>query len=392
MSSLPKSTLSLLGWFIVPNLVTSFLQTVYYKATVRLGDPVPTPGSPKYEKHKRNIYALVIGVYLIYSIVEAFWNVLNQFSPNSTANGLYGTLGVSPLITDRDLRSTFRKLSLVFHPDKVRDASGPEVEERWISIKDSYDILSNNLFRYAYDRYGDSAVGMVKQFQKAGSAGTFETLVTMGIQQKIVAFYGSMLVILALLSVIGFAKTGHIWRYFILAGCATTELYIHTHPNELIIDTLPVLSWFKLSPYQVIEIMRNLMFTSFVAINQLGPLLSNGNQNSLPISTKKGQEQLLKQLETIEKVSSYIDYESTQSLAHQLMPFQNEPQLLAKAKERLTEELIEKRLSNDIFMKDALSHVDTQKLRATAGKANEVAVPTTEKASGQAKSSVRKRK
>ncbi|KAF5106692.1 hypothetical protein DV453_003741 [Geotrichum candidum] len=392
MSSLPKATLSLLGWFIVPNLATSFLQTVYYKATIRLGDPVPTPGTPKYDKHKRAIYALVIGAYLVYSVVEAFWNVLGQFSPNSTANGLYGTLGVSPLITDRELRSTFRKLSLVFHPDKVRNASGFNVEERWISIKDSYDILANNVFRYAYDRYGDSAIGMVKQFQKAGSAGTFETLVMMGIQQKIVAFYGSMLVILVFLSVIGFAKTGQIWRYFILAGCATTELYLHTHSNELIVSNLPALSWFKLAPYQVIEIMHNLMFTSFVAINQLGPLLSNGKQHSLPINTKKGQEQLLKQLETIEKLSSYVDYESTQSLAHQLMPFQSDPQLLAKAKERLTEELIEKRLSSDIFMRDALSHVDTQKLRAAAGKPNEVTVPTAENASGQARPSVRKRK
>lgn len=390
MSSLPKSTLSLLGWFIVPSLATSFLQTIYYKATIRLGDPVPTSGSPKFEKHKKIIYAFVIGLYLVYSVVEAFWNVLSEFSSNSIANGLYGTLGVSPLITDRELRSTFRKLSLVFHPDKVRDASGPEVEERWIRVKDAYDILSNNLFRYAYDRYGASAISMVKEFQKSGSTGAFEFLVMNGSQQKIVAFYGSILIFLVLMSLIGLAKTGHIWRYYILAACAVTELYVYTRPNGLIIESLPLLSWFKLAPYQFIEILHNLMFTTFVAINQLGPLMSTDSQNSLPISTKKGQEQLLKQLETMEKLTEFVDFESTQSFAHQMMPFLKDSQLLSKAKERLVGELIEKRLTSDIFMQDALLHVDTQKLWADVRKPSGETIA--EKVHGQAKNVMRKRK
>lgn len=363
-----SSALSLVGWFIVPRLVTYYTQFVYYKITVPVDDPAPAPGSPKYERHKRRIHTAVIMLYLIYSIVESVWNVTNPLSSMSTHSGLYGALEVDPEVSASDLRRAFRQLSLKFHPDKVI-GSGPEIEEKWLQIKASYDMLSNPVLRYGYDRFGEKAMVWSKRLERGtptdAVASSMSEFVMLGLQDSLIGFYGGSFLVLTLMALFGIAKTGHSWRFYILIMGALIELLVITRSTPMLHSMFPVMKWLGLAPYQLIQVLRNLMLTSFVAINQLGPLIPAGPGN-FPLHTKKGMQQFQKQLELVELLSTNVSYESTQAFAHQMIPLQNDPQLVSQVKTKLAEELIEKRLSEDIFMKDAMKNLDKQQLLVNA--------------------------
>lgn len=367
-----SSALSMVGWFIIPQLATYYIQLIYYKITIPLGDSVPLAGSPKYETHKRKINAAVITLYLVFSVVESVWNVTNDLSPQSTRNSLYGALGLDPDVTASGLRSAFRRLSLKFHPDKAT-GSGLEVEEKWLSIKASYDMLSNPVMRFAYDRFGDKSMAWSNKFENLGAskaegvASTMADFVMLGIKESLFGYYGGSFLVFCFMALFGLAKTGHPWRFFILITGFMIELSLITKSMPSILSIYPVVRWLNITPYQLIQVMRNLMLTSFIAINRLGPLISAGPSNA-PLSTKKGLQQLQNQLELIDMLSSNVSYESTQAFAHQMIPLQNNPQLVALVKKQLAEEMIEKRLSEDIFMKDALSNINREELLATSRK------------------------
>lgn len=378
-SPISSNALSMLGWFIVPSLATHYTQVLYYKITVPLGDASPLPGSPKYERHKRNIYAMIISLYLVYSVVEAVWNVTNSLSPESNKNSLYGALELDPEATASTIRSAFRRMSVKFHPDKAT-GSGPEVEERWLRIKSSYDMLSNPVLRFGYDRFGDAAIAWTKKFETAGAsseptATVMSDFVMNGLRDTLGGFYGGTLLVLCVMYLFGIAKTGHVWRFFFLFIGGLVELMLITRSTPSLYATLPVMRWLKLTPYQLAKIVRNLILTSFIAINRLGPLISSGS-DSHPLTTKKGIQHLQKQLETIDTLSTHLAYESTQMFVHQMVPMNHSAQLVAKVKTKLTEELVEKRLSEDLFMKDALSNLNTEILLTHANREAEVSRKT----------------
>jgi hypothetical protein len=63
-------------------------------------------------------------------------------------NTLYGVLGVRQDVSDDDLKKAFRRLALHNHPDHSKE---PDAAERFMQIKDAYDMLSNPRQRARYD-------------------------------------------------------------------------------------------------------------------------------------------------------------------------------------------------------------------------------------------------
>lgn len=68
----------------------------------------------------------------------------------------YHLLGVSRNASDDDIKKSFRRLAMKYHPDRNRD--NPEAEEQFKKVKEAHDVLSDPKKRSAYDQFGHAGV------------------------------------------------------------------------------------------------------------------------------------------------------------------------------------------------------------------------------------------
>lgn len=76
------------------------------------------------------------------------------FSNNSTElpnTCLYSLLKIKPDATQKQIKSAYYKLSLIFHPDK-QGIDNKKASEKFSEISEAYNILSNANTRRVYDR------------------------------------------------------------------------------------------------------------------------------------------------------------------------------------------------------------------------------------------------
>lgn len=75
----------------------------------------------------------------------------------SSNKDLYSILGVSKDVSEKDLKSAYRKLAKTWHPDKFGDKSEQEkkdAEEKFKEITEAYEVLSDKNKRQQYDMFG----------------------------------------------------------------------------------------------------------------------------------------------------------------------------------------------------------------------------------------------
>ena len=69
---------------------------------------------------------------------------------------LYDVLGVNPNVEDKDIKKSYRKLALKYHPD--RNPDNKDAENKFKEISAAYDVLSDKEKRNNYDKFGLDAV------------------------------------------------------------------------------------------------------------------------------------------------------------------------------------------------------------------------------------------
>ena len=69
----------------------------------------------------------------------------------------YEVLGISRNATPDEIKKSYRKLALQYHPDKNRGEQASE--EKFKEVSEAYEILRDPEKRAAYDRFGHSAFG-----------------------------------------------------------------------------------------------------------------------------------------------------------------------------------------------------------------------------------------
>ena len=68
----------------------------------------------------------------------------------------YTTLGVERTAADDDIKKSYRKLAMAYHPD--RNGGSKEAEEKFKAITEAYDVLRDPQKRATYDRYGEAGL------------------------------------------------------------------------------------------------------------------------------------------------------------------------------------------------------------------------------------------
>ncbi|CAH0382769.1 unnamed protein product [Bemisia tabaci] len=77
-------------------------------------------------------------------------------------DSLYQILGLPKTATQDEIKKTFRKLALKYHPDK--NPNNPEASEKFKEINKANAILSDLTKRNIYDNYGSLGLYIAEQF------------------------------------------------------------------------------------------------------------------------------------------------------------------------------------------------------------------------------------
>ncbi|KAJ1547730.1 hypothetical protein HK405_005070 [Cladochytrium tenue] len=135
-------------WAIVPGFVTtSILRLLGYRSEQQR--------DPRYQARYRLVFTAVVVSYLAYTVDASL--------PPSP----YTILELRPdTFTTKDLRVNYRRLSLLYHPDKAKSDKAenastpfnhfPASEAAYLEIRNAYDILKDPVLKEAYDRLGPS--------------------------------------------------------------------------------------------------------------------------------------------------------------------------------------------------------------------------------------------
>ncbi|VVB96647.1 Chaperone protein DnaJ [uncultured archaeon] len=75
----------------------------------------------------------------------------------ATKRDYYEILGVDKKASADDIKSTYRKLAMQFHPDRNK---APDAEEKFKEISEAYAVLSDQNKRQQYDQFGHAGIDM----------------------------------------------------------------------------------------------------------------------------------------------------------------------------------------------------------------------------------------
>ena len=68
----------------------------------------------------------------------------------------YETLGVSRQSSADEIKKSYRRLAMKYHPDRNKD--NPDAEKKFKYINEAYSILSDPEKKQAYDQFGHAGV------------------------------------------------------------------------------------------------------------------------------------------------------------------------------------------------------------------------------------------
>lgn len=325
-------------------MVTGWMQALYYGIIIRAGDPKPQPGSPRYVNDRRRIHIAVVSAYLLYTVYEAHHDISRNLD-------FYRLLGLPQSASERDIKSRFRRLAAVYHPDKVAPTANSD--DFFRLLKTAQDTLLNPAARFAYERFGP-------QVTSWRNCTTIRDYLSVGIQQTI-PYYGAGAIFMYILGLLGYLQWGTYWRWLTLVSLAVAECAIVARPympkfaSHFINPLITTMS--GQPPYlqfQLIELLRKLSVTLYIAFSQIGPLLSPP-QTQLQMLSES--EQLDKTLNLVEQSVHLADKEAERLMAMEMAPFVGDGKAVREVQGRVKEWLVQNTVRSDPMVRDALGNV-----------------------------------
>ena len=311
-------------------MATSWAVTIWYRLITRAGEPIPTRGTPRYNRTFRRVFICVVSLYLLYTIYEAYHILTKQPT-------FYDLLSLPHDVDPRTLKSRFRRLTVQYHPDKA----GAQGAEHFVTLKQAYDVLSDPVQRFAYDRFGADILGWkhcrsTRDYVLRGA-------------QALAPYYGATLVFLVILSVLGKFETGRYWRFLALTSLLVFEGTLITRPHA-VITSLPLMK--PLLAFEHALLARKVVLTSFIALGQLGPSLM-GQQALLG----DGKEALERKLVQLDVLSRFVEAEAAKAQRTEFLPFEEDPGSEREVQRKMEDWLVEMQIREDPEVRDAMGNV-----------------------------------
>ncbi|KAI4171967.1 MAG: hypothetical protein LQ343_003876 [Gyalolechia ehrenbergii] len=356
----------------------------YSITAVRAGDPKPQPGSPRYLKHRQRIHIAVIVIYLLYTIYEAdYWVRLN--------GDFYQDLGLPVDVDEKKIKSRFRRLAAIYHPDKaVSPEDHANAETYFVKLKSAQDTLTDATKRFAYDRFGPDML----KWQHVSSTRDY---IMVGLQNT-GPLYGGFIVFMVLLSMTGYLQWGRYvsppgvsslsdlrwverscssqWRYLIFACLALIEYHTLTRPywspflTKILNPLLTTLtSHPPLLPFQFVALAHKITLTFFIAMGQLAsffaPPIPPGSSSSSAFDEQ--------QLQRLEQLAQNTEVETGKVLALEMAPMVGDEAGQNDMKGRVQEWLVQNTVRSDPEVRDAMGRaMQRKRVGAPAGARQQV--------------------
>lgn len=105
---------------------------------------------------------------------------------STSGDSLYQTMGLPKTATPEEIKKTYRKLALKYHPDK--NPNDPTASEKFKEINRAHSILNDLTKRNIYDNYGSLGLYVAEQFGEENVNAYF--LVTSGWCKALIIFCG----------------------------------------------------------------------------------------------------------------------------------------------------------------------------------------------------------
>lgn len=331
-------------------MVTDWVQKIYYGLAIRAGDPKPAPGSARYGSHRRIIYMLVVTAYLLYTIYEADYEILR-------ASSFYHDLGVTPQSTDKEIKSRFRRLAALHHPDKMGSSSPGDANDAaayFIHLKLASETLQDAAKRFAYERFGPDVV----RWQKCV---TIKDYVTRGVLSGVLPHYGVAVASIYILGLFGYMDFGKFYRWLVLISLCTFEIHAVTRPHfPALVDGVNavitrVSSHPPFLPFQMITLARKLTITVYIALSQLGPILAmHINQGQQQYDSEDDDKAVRQGLERLETMAKQLETDATRLMDMEMAPYKGDAEATANLQGKMKEWLVQNTIRADPMVRDAL--------------------------------------
>jgi hypothetical protein len=296
-----------------------------------------------------------VSAYLLYTIYEADWEIRR-------ASDFYQDLGIPHTATEREIKSRFRRLAAIHHPDKV--ASSPGSDNYFVHLKTAQDTLLNPAKRFAYERFGPD----VTSWQRCSSIRDY---LVHGLQ-SVLPYYGVAAVFMYILGLLGYLEWGKYWRWLTLIVICVFELHTISRPYfpPFAANILnPLLTTFTnhppYLPFQLILLARKISVTMYIAFSQIGPMLQ-------PISatpqSANPEIALRQQLERLENTAKAADMDASRLIAMEMSPFANDPQAVTDIRGKVKTWLVHNTIRSDPEVRDAIGRsLQRRRVDAPAG-------------------------
>ncbi|KAL9937788.1 hypothetical protein V8E36_003333 [Tilletia maclaganii] len=291
-----------IAWSVLPLIGTTLLLRFAY-ATRYLAQPKTPAQAADHQKYAR---AIVVGAYLLYSLVGALVAVFRPEVPNH-----YEILNIA---YDDDLdaiKKSFRKLARQYHPDKLTDANRETGEAFFLLVRRAHDTLTDPIKRFAYDRFGPAVLDW-------RDPKTLREYMLQGAKDSMLFYIFNPLFHSILIWIHGARVDGY-WRICHPIATAAVEYYLLTRPTrpEFLARLFPLLT-----PREYVSILHHFYTSLIMAFAQFGPLFPPRQYGPTNAAEKKQLEDATLALaEGIKMLSKAAEAEAGGLLIKELEPF-----------------------------------------------------------------------